>query len=63
MKFSGWTLDALINYLKSLHSAPQERLDYHCVTRCSGEIFVYNGERADGDIDFDIFDLAKGGDE
>lgn len=47
MKFNNWTLDALIEYLKSLKYAP-ERLDYNCVTRCSGEISVFNGERKDG---------------
>lgn len=49
MKFNNWTLDALIEFLKSLRSAPAERLDYKCVTRCSGEVFVFNGERKDSE--------------
>lgn len=55
MKFSNWTLDDLIEYLKSLKSESSERLDYHCVTRCSGEISVFNGERKDGLDDFLMF--------
>ena len=48
MRFSNWTLDALIEYLTRMKSAPSDRLDYHCVTRVHGEIFVINGERKDG---------------
>ena len=49
MRFSDWTLDALIEYLTGMKSAPSDRLDYHCVTRVHGEIFVENGERKDGE--------------
>lgn len=49
MKFSNWTLDDLIEYLKSMKSAPLDRLDYTCVPRVRGEIFVENGERKDCD--------------
>ena len=48
MKFSNWTLDSLIEYLKAMKSAPADRLDCHCVPRVRGEIFVENGERKDG---------------
>ncbi len=48
MKFSNWTLDSLIEYLTTMKSAPTDRLDYHCVPRVRGEIFVENGERKDG---------------
>jgi len=51
MKFSNWTLDSLIEYLKFIKSAPADRLDYHCVPMVSGEIFVVNGERTDGNDD------------
>ena len=51
MKFSNWTLDSLIEYLKLIKSAPADRLDYHCVPMVSGEIFVVNGERTDGNDD------------
>lgn len=47
MKFSNWTLDSLIEYLKFIKSAPADRLDYYCVPMVSGEIFVVNGERID----------------
>lgn len=48
MKFSNWTLDGLIEYLQSMKHAPPDRLDYRCVARVRGEIFVENGERKDG---------------
>ena len=48
MRFSNWTLEALIEYLTRMKSAPSDRLDYRCVTRVYGEIFVINGERKDG---------------
>ena len=54
MKFKNWTLDNLIEYLESLKSAPSECLDYHCITRCNGEINVFNGERKDGKEAADI---------
>ena len=57
MKFNDWTLESLIEHLKSLQSASSERLDYQCVTRCSGEISVYNGERKDGSDEVDVFGL------
>ncbi len=43
MRFSEWKLDELIRYLQLAKSG-----DYQCVTRCSGEIHIYNGERKDG---------------
>lgn len=49
MKFSNWTLDDLIKYLTAMKSAPSDRLDYTCVPRVRGEIFVENGEPKDGD--------------
>ena len=55
MKFSGWTIDQLINYLKSLKSAPNDRLDYRRVPRCRGEIFVENGESKDSSFCEDEF--------
>lgn len=48
MKFSNWTLDSLIEYLQAMKHAPADRLDYRCVARVRGEIFVENGERKDG---------------
>lgn len=48
MRFRNWTLDELIEYLKDMKSAPADRLDYHCVPRVRGEIFVENGERKGG---------------
>lgn len=48
MRFNNWTLEALIEYLARMKSAPSDRLDCHCVTRVYGEIFVINGERKDG---------------
>jgi len=58
MRFSNWTLDALIEYLISMKSAPSERLDCHCVTRVRGEIFVENGERKDGKPILTVDDLV-----
>ena len=49
MRFRNWTLDELIEYLKAMKSDPADRLDYHCVPRVRGKIFVENGERKDGD--------------
>jgi hypothetical protein len=46
MKFSNWTLAQLIEYLINCKSSPL--LDYHNVTRCNGEIHLFNGERKDG---------------
>ena len=43
MKFNGWTLDSLIEYLKQVKLSPD--LDYQCVTRAFGEIHLYNGEK------------------
>ena len=45
MKFNNWKLDDLIQYLTAMKSAPSDRLDYRCVPRVWGEIFVENGER------------------
>ena len=45
MKFQNWTIDGLISYLESMKSAPDDRLDYRYVARCSGEIEIENGER------------------
>lgn len=53
MKFNEWKLESLIEYLQSCKSSPD--FDYHCVTRCSGEIRIYNGERNDGTETDDIF--------
>lgn len=44
MKFTNWTLDALIEYLIRSKSAPEDRLDPHCVPRVHGEIHIENGE-------------------
>lgn len=44
MRFSEWSLEQLIQYLQLAKSG----MDYHCVTRCFGEIHIYNGERKDG---------------
>ena len=44
MKFSEWSLTQLIAYLQTAKVG----MDYECVTRCSGEIHIYNGERKDG---------------
>ena len=49
MRFNNWKLDDLIEFLIRMKSAPSDRLDYHCVTRCWGEIFIENGERKDGE--------------
>lgn len=49
MKFNNWTLDDLIEYLKQCKSAPL--IDCHYVTRCFGEITMYNGECKDGKDD------------
>lgn len=55
MKFSNWTIDNLIECLKSLKTAGKERLDYDCVPRCRGEIFVENGEqKEDGKMHFGL---------
>ena len=44
MRFSEWSLDQLIEYLQLAKSG----MDWKCVTRCYGEIHIYNGERKDG---------------
>lgn len=44
MKFSGWTIEQLIEYL----SLSRQGMDYQCRTRVWGEIHIYNGERLDG---------------
>jgi hypothetical protein len=44
MKFSEWSLTQLIAYLQTTKVG----MDYECVTRCSREIYIYNGERKDG---------------
>ena len=44
MKFSNWTIDQLIEYLH----LSKRGMDYKCVTKCWGEIHIYNGERKDG---------------
>lgn len=44
MKFGNWTVDQLIEYLQ----LSKRGMDYECVTKCWGEIHIYNGERKDG---------------
>lgn len=44
MKFSGWTVDSLIEWLHLSKCG----LDPHCKAMCFGEINLYNGERKDG---------------
>lgn len=44
MRFTEWSLEQLIKYLELSKSG----MDYKCVTRCDGEIHIYNGERKDG---------------
>ena len=44
MRFTEWTLDQVIKYLELAKFG----MDYECVTRCSGELHIYNGERKDG---------------
>ena len=46
MKFKNWKLDQLIEYLQLVRHSSD--LDYHYVTRVSGEIHCVNGERKDG---------------
>ena len=53
MKFNGWKLNDLIDYLNLCKSSTL--LDCHCETRCFGEIHLYNGERKDGLSDEEIF--------
>ena len=46
MKFKNWKLDQLIEYLQLVRHSSD--LDYHYVTRVSGELHCVNGERKDG---------------
>lgn len=54
MRFSEWSLDQLIEYLQLAKSG----MDYECVTRCYGEIHIYNGERKDGNPELTIDELT-----
>ena len=53
MRFNEWSLDQLIEYLHLAKCG----MDYHCVTRCFGEIHIYNGERKDGKPQIDIDEM------
>ena len=53
MRFSEWSLDQLIQYLQLAKGG----MDYKCVTRCYGEIHIYNGERKDGEPQPTIDDM------
>ena len=46
MKFKNWKLDDLIEYLQLVRHSSD--LDWRHVTRVSGEIHCFNGERKDG---------------
>lgn len=51
MKFNGWSIDDLINYLTEMKSAPRDRLDSDCVPKCRGELIIENGEKKDREKD------------
>lgn len=51
MKFNNWKLDDLIEHLKLIRHSSE--LNYQYVTRVSGEIHCFNGERKDGQPDDD----------
>ena len=55
MEFKNWKIDDLINYLQQMKHAPLDRLDYNCVPRVRGEIFIENGERIDGKSEEEIW--------
>lgn len=53
MKFREWKLDDLIEHLQHLRHSSD--FDYKCVTRVSGELTIFNGERKDGQPKEDIW--------
>lgn len=53
MKFNNWKLDDLIEHLKLIRHSSE--LNYQYVTRVSGEIHCFNGERKDGKEEDEIF--------
>lgn len=46
MRFTDIRLTDLIDILENTKHS--NLVDCHCVTRCSGEIHIYNGENKDG---------------
>ena len=54
MRFNNWKLNELIEWLQNIKSSPD--FDCYCVTRCFGEIRIYNGEGKSGEATFDFLD-------
>ena len=53
MKFNDWTVEELIHYL----GLSKVGMDYTCKTMVSGEIYIYNGEKKNGEKEDDNFIL------